>query len=375
MMGRFLLLLSLWACRATSSTGCEYSADLVSFDGQPVLSFLNGTSEFQQVFNPSWVVGSAGTGGKAGLIVRTQNCSSVGDECARCGGTGDAASILTFSELLSDDGTTTLAPRFAPLNASSVVFGPHDLTDDQGTEDPRIAFDSSTGLYYMLYTCYNSGQTSQDAVTLCMATTTDPTKADGWTLLGPLGFGDDTKSGALLIRDEPEWLRGAVGPHFLYWGVGTIHVTSSYNLTSWTPGQEFITNTAWGNPNVEAGPPPLRLSTGDFVFFINSWGSDWPDKGNGYQPGWVVLDGDDPSIIVASAQKPLWDPSREPWLVGVAPWTCNVPNVTFLEAAHPTEEPDTFRVYFGGADAVVGTALVKVTPVGEDCGRSRNRKA
>ena len=32
----------------------------------------------------------------------------------------------------------------------------------------------------------------------------------------------------------------------------------------------------------------------------------------------------------------------------------------FLEAATPTEQKDVFRVYFGGADAVVGTAVIKV---------------
>ena len=34
-----------------------------------------------------------------------------------------------------------------------------------------------------------------------------------------------------------------------------------------------------------------------------------------------------------------------------------VPQVAFLEAAHPAGG-DQFRVYFGGADTVVGTALV-----------------
>jgi predicted GH43/DUF377 family glycosyl hydrolase len=44
---------------------------------------------------------------------------------------------------------------------------------------------------------------------------------------------------------------------------------------------------------------------------------------------------------------------------GIAPYTCNVPQVSFLEAAHPVgDKPDTYRVYFGGADAVVGTAVV-----------------
>lgn len=48
--------------------------------------------------------------------------------------------------------------------------------------------------------------------------------------------------------------------------------------------------------------------------------------------------------------------------VGVSPYACNVPNVVFLEAAHPVEgEKDTFRVFFGAADATIGSATVKVT--------------
>lgn len=44
-------------------------------------------------------------------------------------------------------------------------------------------------------------------------------------------------------------------------------------------------------------------------------------------------------------------------MTGKAPYTCNVKQVAFLEAAHPAGD-DNFRVYFGGADTVVGTALV-----------------
>jgi predicted GH43/DUF377 family glycosyl hydrolase len=47
-------------------------------------------------------------------------------------------------------------------------------------------------------------------------------------------------------------------------------------------------------------------------------------------------------------------------MVGEQPYTCNVQNVAFLEAAHPTDTPDEFRVYFGGADAVIGSAVVQI---------------
>lgn len=48
--------------------------------------------------------------------------------------------------------------------------------------------------------------------------------------------------------------------------------------------------------------------------------------------------------------------------VGKAPYTCNVPNVVFLEAASPVHgEKDVFRVYFGAADAAIGTAIIRVS--------------
>ena len=36
------------------------------------------------------------------------------------------------------------------------------------------------------------------------------------------------------------------------------------------------------------------------------------------------------------------------------------PKVSFLEAAHPTGNKDEFRVYFGGADMVTGSAVVQI---------------
>ena len=85
-----------------------------------------------------------------------------------------------------------------------------------------------------------------------------------------------------------------------------------------------------------------------------------PKNGSVYQPAWVVLSGKDPTKILARAQQPLWSPARETWMVGVPPALCNVHNVAFLEAAHPTANKDEFRVYFGGADTVIGTAVIKV---------------
>jgi hypothetical protein len=59
-----------------------------------------------------------------------------------------------------------------------------------------------------MYTCYGKGSPGYPPVSMCLASSSDPTSATGWTLHGTVGFGDGSKSGALLIRPSP--------PHYLY---------------------------------------------------------------------------------------------------------------------------------------------------------------
>jgi predicted GH43/DUF377 family glycosyl hydrolase len=339
-----------------------YDHRVVQFNKQPVVAWdqtPGGTAAFAQVYNPTWLQASSGTSGKSGLLLRTQNCTDgCGHNittCCACDPRKDP-SYITFAELLNDDNGTN-APKFSVVTNSSIVFGPYDASTALGTEDPRIAFDATTQTYIMLYTCYGS-----KGATLCMATSRNPLNKAAWHVVGDLGFGDGSKSGALLIRDK--------GPHFLYWGAGAIRVTNSTNLTKWaSPGVNFIHGTLWGNRKVEAGPPPLRLSTGDYILFHNSWPQGWEApaghlRAGGYEPAWVILNGSDLTQIIARAPVPLWSPSLEPWMNGVTPYYCNAPTVAFLEAAHPTAKVDEFRLYFGGADMVTGSAVVKITKIG-----------
>jgi predicted GH43/DUF377 family glycosyl hydrolase len=98
----------------------------------------------------------------------------------------------------------------------------------------------------------------------------------------------------------------------------------------------------------------LKLSTGDYIFFYNS-----ANESSVYRPGYVILDGSDPTVIKDRSTKPLLTPLFD-WEVGSGVYPCNVPNVIFLEAARSLGG-DIFQVYFGGNDANVGTAIVKVT--------------
>lgn len=204
---------------------------LLSFDSEPILSWPD-TSSFGQVFNPAWIGGP-----KPGLLLRTQNCTARVGDCVRCSGNGSAASVLTFSA--QQHNWKGSPPTYAPLTGASVVFGPHGATDDLGTEDPRVTYDASSGTHYMFYTCYNSGSTPQPRVTLCLATTADPSSATGWARHGPVGLPADSKSGALLLR--PSTAADPDPEHMLFWGAGTIHLSRSRNLSHWPVGVRSVT--------------------------------------------------------------------------------------------------------------------------------------
>ena len=112
----------------------------------------------------------------------------------------------------------------------------------------------------------------------------------------------------------------------------------------------------WDTGFVESAMPPLTLSDGNLLFFYNSVGG-WDGMG-GFQPGWVVLSGNDPTKVLARSVVPPM-PYTLPWEHGTTPWKCNTANVANLGGGHAVGV-DLFRIYHGGADLVTGTALVSV---------------
>jgi predicted GH43/DUF377 family glycosyl hydrolase len=112
---------------------------------------------------------------------------------------------------------------------------------------------------------------------------------------------------------------------------------------------------AFDNALVESGPSPLLLSDGSYVFFHNSDNSTHAC----YNAEFSILDGETLAVI-QRAPVAMISPTRD-WELGTAPAECNVPCVVFLEAAAPVlGQPNEFDVWFGGSDAVVGTARIKI---------------
>lgn len=89
-----------WVLLAVLITHVMHAYDVF----QPIVSYVDGNANFAQVFNPSWVVPTVGTGGKQGLLIRSQNCTAtVGGPCVTCNGDGAKASVIAFAEIKTTD--------------------------------------------------------------------------------------------------------------------------------------------------------------------------------------------------------------------------------------------------------------------------------
>ena len=123
----------------------------------------------------------------------------------------------------------------------------------------------------------------------------------------------------------------------------------------------------WDEKGVAAGPQPEKLSNGDYLYVYNI------DTGFPFHPGsnmsylgrcalgWAILDGQDPTVVVARSPDAMLVPSAE-WetcaRVGKG-YVCQEPEVLFSTGMKPLGG-DQFLVFYGAADTDVGVAKIKV---------------
>jgi len=318
-------------------------------------------SIFAYNYNAAFV-GIPGNSGKQLLVRCQQNTSDT---------TGNPYTVSSSVMSLVSFTTNNVSQppfdfQFNNIVQSSVVFEPEIWYEEYGTEDPRVIYRESNQMYYLLYSAVQpvteNGNTFVN-VRLSLATATEP---GNWVRQGPI-FKDHnatqwSKSGALLCRD------GYPGPHYLFYGdssyvpgLQVAYTTDMINYVSsdkvWMP----VRPDSFDSTLVEAGPMPLLLSDGNYLFIYNSARSGYPSAKPGYQlqynVGWAVLDGNDPTKILARSKDPLMSPELS-WEVGADSLT---PNVVFVEGWEQVGQ-DTFILYYGAADTAVGAALLTFTP-------------
>jgi predicted GH43/DUF377 family glycosyl hydrolase len=256
-----------------------------------------------------------------------------------------------------------------PVTETNVVFEGEGPEENYGTEDPRVVYREKTGEYILLYTAVREFSNGTLSAKLSMATTRTPSVKSSWVRHGPV-FPDIawSKSGALLLRDDvPN------SPHYLIFGDSSllpgIQMATSYDLKTWTIQTGLfleIRPNSWDSALVESGPMPLRLSDGNYLFLYNSARGGFPSKKPGYQfqynLGWLVLDQNDPTKILARSEEPILSPVLD-WEAGTNPnGLALVPNVVFCEGwvrSGPVQG-NGFTIYYGGADSVTGAANLQV---------------
>lgn len=338
--------------------------------GQPVISSLYpdgtpGGSDFLYNYNAAYMPLFQDDRREGSLLVRVQdlvpNATSPYD-------VGPSKIAIAYLESISQGAKAVV---FDYLPSSQVIIEPSSPADALGTEDPRVSFSPfHNDTYFLFYTAVAQNADGSVSANLALATaTTQPQIAKGWTQHGyvfpQLSW---SKSGALLARPSPL-------SSLLFWGDSTlvagIQVAETfdmlnyiYNSSIWLP----VRPNSFDSVLVEAGPSPLQLSNGNYLFLYNSarqnGPSPKPDWTLQYNIGWVVLDKFNPVVIVERCTEPLLSPTAD-WELGYGGNNDVLgltPNVVFVEGwqRYPKFELDHFLIYVGGADSVVGVAQVVV---------------
>ena len=333
--------------------------------GAALISFANGTTAFNFSFTTAWVNSTRGEG----LIVRSVECNPDHHSCAGVEHPewSNAGALAAVRASLPADGPL-VSERVPAANVSwmGAAAPPRANASRWGFADPRAAYRAATGETYLAFD--NCTQNCYPVRTTMLATSRDPLDAAAWTFRGPLlGAGSPYTAGAsLLFRDgEP-----GAPPHLAFVGdsdtANAIWLATSPDGLAWTVANKtWLTGrpACWDHYGVAPGPQPARLVNGDWLFVYNI------DTGFPYKPnplgrcavGWAILDGADPSRVVARAEAPLLVPVLPYETCAQTPQgvACQQPQVVFSTGMKPLGG-DEFLVLYGGADTVVGAARIFV---------------
>jgi predicted GH43/DUF377 family glycosyl hydrolase len=296
-----------------------------------------GYSPCEFTFNPAYFDASRGPGlTREIVIVRASSCTP---------DFGGAADHLLYAECASDGTCKDLQPL--AFNGTD-SFGP-------GAEDPRVfVYNNSWYLYY-----YTPGPGQQ---TVSLRKTTTPLVPSSWTMVAAnLNW---HRNGCVIIDPYRN------GTHLVIWGETS---AVGIGISSTTDFATYVTlNSTWLEPNgpnstapevvLEAATPPVQLSTGDYLHIYAAGTPGWVANGN-YTGGFVILDKDDPTKIIQRGARHVFVPTMDYEIgMGTGIWPVNRNRTLFVTALVPVAgETDTFRAWWGAADANVATGIVKVT--------------
>lgn len=348
-----------------------YTLTLRDHSPMPVVSLHNAPGQGRSLegcisFNPSFIPASP-TFNMSGILLRL--CCGKG-----CIGHGRSKSEVTAEAPAERIG---FAPCDVETGLCSDVLADFNLDPTADAEDPRAIL--YNGMYYnFYYRQAKGGGCTGPECTVQLAKTATPLNASSWQAIGTFPW---HRNGCCAMRPKGErsyciWGEGP-GP---FQGLGISYTedidSGIFVQDSWLVGpgvhSPLSNDSRWllplgGNQEeikLEAGTHMVKLSTGDWVHFYAAATPGWVENGN-YTAGYLVLDKDDPRKILQRQSGqwlvPFYDYETLCGGASDCPFTGERKNVIFLCSATPMQAKDTFRLFFGGGDGNVGTAVVEVT--------------
>jgi predicted GH43/DUF377 family glycosyl hydrolase len=219
-------------------------------------------------------------------------------------------------------------------------YGPMEKYEVAGIEDPRITV--LEGTIYIVYTAF-----SGCGPCMALARTENFVDYERLGLIGEPG----NKDGLLFprkIRDRYVRLDRPIGED-----VGRIWVSFSRDLKHWGDSRVLISPRAgyWDSYRVGGSTVPIETDEGWLEIYH---GVKMTSGGPIYRAGVVLLDLDDPSVVIGRSLIPVLAPRAEYERIG------DVGNVVFPSAS--VVEPDgQVKVYYGAADTSICVATTALS--------------
>ena len=258
-----------------------------------------------------------------------------------------STNVSTFGYATSHDGINIDTRMDDPVYAARTEEEGLGRTEYGGVEDPRIV--EIEGNLYMTYTGYN-GQAPRVMLSTISLQDFKDKKFENWSLpiaISPVGV--DDKDACLV----PKKLKNGylvfhrIAHHMCADYVQTLDFTKEkinicIDVFGPRPGM-------WDGLKVGISGPPLETDKGWILFYhgISELGE--------YRMGAVLLDKEDPTIVLSRTAAPLFEPKEEYEKIGI------VPNVVF--PCGNIIRGDTVYIYYGGADYVVGVATAPLQKI------------
>jgi len=251
-----------------------------------------------------------------------------------------------FTLATSDDGLHfEIEKEPCMMPASDGPFAPWE---EHGIEDPRLTY--MEGAYYIMYTAVGRkghvialAETKDFHHYTRIAVISEPGNKDG--VLFP-----EKVNGLYTRLDRP------IGND-----VGSVWVSYSPDLIHWGRS-EFVfgpRSRFWDSYRIGASAPPILTDAGWLEIYH---GVKMTSAGPIYRIGTIMLDREDPAVVVGQCVEPSLSPREDYERIG------DVGNVVFACGAI-VEDDGEVKVYYGAADTSICVATASLDEIIESCMR------